>query len=48
MFMDVIFLLYCGMLLLYWFLMKYRYDYIIELYVKIKMKCADLPFMSLF
>lgn len=48
MLMDIIFILYCGLLVFYWFMMKFHYKYMIKLYVNIKMKFLSFPFMSMF
>lgn len=40
---DVLFCLYIIFIAFYIWMMKYRYENVIEEYVKVKMKCSESP-----
>lgn len=43
---DVLFCLYIVFIAFYIWMMKYRYEDVIEEYVRVKMKCSESPNLS--
>lgn len=45
---DIFLILYIGLLAIYGWMLKYRYEDVIAEYVKVKIKCLNCSYLSAF